>query len=386
MTNRFSFCLFAIAVFFAAESIHAQKPDAATKAQDRESLVRATRTRNKLDTNKNGTFEKQENPKAWNRLKHLDANNDEVLTVEELQQERRKEQAATFDTGGEQKLNVVYKQTPEGDQKLDIYYPASKQTSPYPVIIYTHGGGWAAGSKEGVKKTLFTPLFLKLLDEGFVVASVNYRLCKPHRSVRMRDCVIDSKDAVRYLAKNSDDLNLDPERMFVFGDSAGGQIAQMLLLTSPDTLPGDPTLADSSYNIVAGVSWYGPSSFEDMQLFNHDDRPDFKDRFGKRITGPAAEPSEDEKMALYREMSTVNYVTDESPPLLMIQGNKDTTIPVKHAFLMQQKAESVGAPVEIMIIENSGHNWRKAGADIEPSLDVIVDRTVQFFVDHQTSN
>ena len=386
MKSHISFCLIMIVMLLCSGASYSQQSDKSTKAKDRESLVRATRMRNKLDKNKNGTFEKAENPKAWNRLQKLDTNNDEVLTVEELQQERNQESAATLQSKGEQKLNIVYKQTQVGDQKLDIYYPTTKPTSPCPVIIYTHGGGWAAGSKQGAAKRLFAPMFLRLLDNGFAVVSVEYRLCKPHRSVRMRDCVIDSKDAVRYLAKNSDSLNLDPQRFFVFGDSAGGQIAQMLLLTSQETLSGDPTLLDASYKIVAGVSWYGPCDFEKTQLFNHDDRADFKDRFGTRIIGRDTDDTAEEKLSLFREMSPVNYVTKDSPPLLMIQGDKDTTIPVKHAYYMQQKAKAVDAPVEIMIIGNSGHNWRKVGADISPTKEEIDDRTVKFFVDHQSSN
>ncbi len=66
----------------------------------------------------------------------------------------------------------------------------------------------------------------------------------------------------------------------------------------------------------------------------------------------------------------------------MIQGDKDTTIPVKHAHYMQEKAKAVQAPVEILIAKNSGHNWRSVGTDIEPSREVIVERTVQFSVDH----
>jgi hypothetical protein len=50
---------------------------------------------------------------------------------------------------------------------------------------------------------------------------------------------------------------------------------------------------------------------------------------------------------------------------------------------MKQKAVAVKAPVEIMIINNAGHNWRKVDADIDPSRDEIIERTVRFFVDHQ---
>ena len=80
--------------------------------------------------------------------------------------------------------------------------------------------------------------------------------------------------------------------------------------------------------------------------------------------------------------STVRYLSTVNPPLLMIQGDKDTTIPVKHAYYMKQKAAAIKAPVETMIIRNAGHNWRKVDADIDPSRDSIIQRTVQFFVDN----
>lgn len=57
----------------------------------------------------------------------------------------------------------------------------------------------------------------------------------------------------------------------------------------------------------------------------------------------------------------------------MIQGNEDVTIPVKCVYYMQEKAKAIGAPVEILILKNSGHNWRSAGADIEPSREEIVE-------------
>jgi acetyl esterase/lipase len=285
-----------------------------------------------------------------------------------------------LETGGERKLNILYKQVLHKKLYLDLYYPTGNHAAKCPVVIYTHGGGWAAGSRYGAAKASFAAVFKKLVEKGFAVASVDYRLWNKEDAVFMRDCVIDSKDAIRYLSKNSESLGIDPLRVYVMGDSAGGQIAQMLLLSSSESLPGDPDLADACYKMVAGVSWYGPCDFEKMDLFNYNDSPNFRDRFGPRILKPDSKP--EEKLSLYREMSSVNYLTKDSPPLLMIQGDKDTTIPVKHAYYMQKKAESLKAPVTIMIIKNAGHNWRKVDADIDPSRDVIVERTVQFFVDH----
>ncbi len=287
--------------------------------------------------------------------------------------------AQYLDTGGESKLEVVYKQVSGQDLKLDLYYPTVKPTEKCPVVVYTHGGGWAAGNRYKAASGSFATVFQSLLQEGFAVAPVTYRLAKPESGVTMRDCVIDCKDAVRYLAKNSEALGIDPMRVCVMGDSAGGHIVQMLLLASPEQLTGDPSLANVSYRMIAGVSWYGPCDFEKMELFNHDDRAGFRDRFAHRILGDDSEASN--KLARYREVSPINYLKKDSPPLLMIQGDKDTTIPVKHAYYMQQRADSIKAPVEIMIIKNAGHNWRKVDAEIDPSREQIIDRTVKFFVD-----
>ena len=291
---------------------------------------------------------------------------------------RRSQQTKYLETGGERKLEVVYKSVAERDLKLDLYYPTTKRAEKCPVIVFTHGGGWAAGNRYKAASGSFAIVFERLIKQGFAVAPVTYRLAKKNSNVAMRDCVIDCKDAIRYLAKNSDTLGIDPMRICVMGDSAGGHIAQMLLLASADQFPGDSALSDASYQMVAGVSWYGPCDFEKMDLFNHDERADFKDRFEARIMGSDSDAKD--KPARYREVSPVNYLSKDSPPLLMIQGDKDTTIPLKHAYYMKKRADAVGAPVEIMIIKNSGHNWRRVDGDIEPSREVIIQRTVQFFM------
>ena len=293
----------------------------------------------------------------------------------------RKKPRKPLETGHERNLGVVYKSVGKQKLEFDMYYPESGAKKPCPVIVYTHGGGWAAGSRFGAASGGFAPLFKALTKEGFCIVSVDYRLARKGGEVRMRDCVIDSKDAIRFLVKNSHTLNIDPERVFVFGDSAGGHIAQMALLTPPTSLTGDANLAGVDYKIVAGLSWYGPCDFENQDLFNHDDRPDFRDRFGPRILGEAKVTPE-EKLRLYREMSPVNYLQKDSPPLLMIQGDKDTTIPVKHAYEMQNRAREIPAAVRTLIVKNSGHNWRKVGAPIEPSRNEIIQATVAFFVRH----
>lgn len=331
----------------------------------------------KLDTNKDGNFTENENTRRWKGLKRFDSNKDEVISEDEFLEIR----IPYINYEGERKLNVLYKKTKEENLYLDIYYPKDKKVGQkLPVVIYTHGGGWAAGSKHGAANAFFKAVHTALLEKGFCVVSVSYRLWEKGGNTTMRDCVIDSKDAVRFLSKHNEKLGLDTNRFFSFGDSAGGQISQMLLLSAPESLKGDSDLASYKYKMVAGVSWYGPCDFEDISLYNHNNSPNFKDRFGQRIVKPNTNP--EEKLLLYREMSPINYLTKNSAPLLMIQGDKDTTIPVKHAYYMAAKAKETGAPVTTLIIKNAGHNWRKVDTEITPTREEIIQKTIDYFVAH----
>lgn len=275
------------------------------------------------------------------------------------------------------KTNITYKTTAQGPLRLDIHYPEAPRTNArYPLVLYTHGGGWSAGNKsignEGPKRMIVTALNAR----GFCVASVDYRLCTKDGSIVVKDCVTDSKDALRYLAKNARPLSLDANHAFTFGDSAGGHIAQMLLLAPPEAFPGDPALANAGFQVVAGVSWYGPCDFEKEDLFSRDGEPVKQDRFAGRMLRGNETP--EEKIAVIREMSPVNYLKSNSLPLLMLQGDQDKTIPVAHARHMKERAEAVQAPVEIIIVKNASHGWKQAGGPLDPSLEEIIRKTADF--------
>ena len=286
-----------------------------------------------------------------------------------------------MNTPGKRMLDVCYKTVGDTKVLLDFYFPDEDLSQKKPVVVFTHGGGWATGNKAKAGQGMFSNVHRALLKDGFCVLSVGYRKTKKQDGVAMRDCIIDAKDAIRYASAHHKALGIDPEKFYAFGDSAGGQMAQMLLLSPPSSLQGDPELAQFDYKMVAGASWYGPCDFQDIQLFNHNNREKFRDRFGPRIMGSNTGPQD--KKERYREMSPVSYLTKNSPPLLMIQGDKDTTIPVKQAYRMQKALETIKAPVEILIVKNAGHNWRKVDADIEPSRAQIIQRTIDYFLKHK---
>lgn len=346
-------------------------------SSDAYTLFRAERELSRSDKDKDGRIDAAEYGKSWKRHKRHDINQDGALDLDEL----IKIPTKYVNSSGKRLVDVLYKRTDLGDAYLDFYAPAGATSTQKPVVVYTHGGGWAAGSKQGAGQASFHVVHKALLKAGFCVVSVEYRLVSKGNGVAIRDCVIDTMDAVRYISAYKNELGIDPNQIYTFGDSAGGHLAQMLLLTPPDQLKGDPELAKYDYKTVAGVSWYGPCDFEDEQLFNHDDRENFRDRFGLRIMGSKTGPKD--KLSRYREVSPVNYLTPSSPALLMIQGDQDTTIPVKQAYRMQEALKTIHAPVEILLVENAGHNWRSVDAPIQPTRNEIVQKTIDYIVSHR---
>jgi len=67
----------------------------------------------------------------------------------------------------------------------------------------------------------------------------------------------------------------------------------------------------------------------------------------------------------------------------MIQGDQDTTIPVKHAYHMQKHVKQVPAPANILIVKNAGHNWKPVGAPITPTTPEIEGQTISFLLNLQ---
>ena len=99
-------------------------------------------------------------------------------------------------TDGKQNLEVVYKEVAGKQLKLDLYYPTTSSSEKCPVVVFTHGGGWAAGSRYKAAAGSFAAVFGQLIKQGFAVAPVTYRLAKKDHGVAIRDCVIDCKDAI----------------------------------------------------------------------------------------------------------------------------------------------------------------------------------------------
>lgn len=102
-------------------------------------------------------------------------------------------------------------------------YRASSSVGSHPVLLYFHGGGWIMGGLDGID-----PLCRRLaLDADVTVVSVDYRLAPEHRfPAALHDCA----DVLAWIRRDGAELGMDPARIAVAGDSAGGNLAAALTL------------------------------------------------------------------------------------------------------------------------------------------------------------
>ncbi|MGB1707229.1 MAG: alpha/beta hydrolase fold domain-containing protein, partial [Rubripirellula sp.] len=142
---------------------------------------------------------------------------------------------------------------------LDLYRPplekANDQTQirsgrAIPCVVFVHGGGWKGGDKKSAKQNAAW-----LVDHGFAVVSINYRLTDIAQwPAQINDCY----EAVRWVRRNSQKYGIDPDRIGVFGTSAGAHLAALMGTRS---FPGHESV---SSRVHAVCDWFGPSDLMTM--------------------------------------------------------------------------------------------------------------------------
>lgn len=273
-------------------------------------------------------------------------------------QEKQKPPSA-IPPGTTEHRNLAYVADGHERQKLDLFLPP-KADWPLPVVVWVHGGGWAKGDKENSPAMMF-------LDKGYAVASINYRLS--HHAVfpaQIEDC----KAAIRWLRGNAKKYNLNPDRIGVWGGSAGGHLASLLGTTAAvKDLEGTGGNLDQSSRVQAVINWFGPT---DLMQMPESTRARANSLIGKLLGGPA-----EEKKELAARANPIRYVTKDAPPFLIIHGDQDKLVPLQQSELLVEALKKAGVEVKLVVVKGGGHGTR-------PHFDTPENRKlmVEFFDKH----
>ncbi len=218
--------------------------------------------------------------------------------------------------------DIEYGKAGDRSLQLDLYSP-EKMDKPAPGIIFIHGGGWKSGHRRDMK--FYTVDFAK---RGYVCATVSYRLAG---EALFPAAVQDVKCAVRWMRANAVKYNIDPERIAVSGNSAGGYFSLMTGYSSDvPELEGDSGNAGVSSRPQAVINFYGPV---DMTTDFAKKQSLVVDFLGKTY---------DEYPKLHEFASPISHLTKDDPPTLILHGTLDSTVPIKQADMLADKLKSLG--------------------------------------------
>ena len=243
--------------------------------------------------------------------------------------------------------DIPYAGTDNPRQRLNLLLPKTpKDDKPLPVIVYIHGGAWLGGDRSGGHGRLAG----YVADGEYAAVSVGYRLTSEKIwPAQIHDC----KAAIRWIRANARKYNLDPDRIGVVGESAGGHLVAMLGASGGvKDLEGDlgPHKGVSS-RVQCVVDLFGPAEILAMQgagsKMDHDG-PNSPE--GKLVGGRVKEKKEVAIAA-----SPVTYVAPDNPPFLIIHGNKDPLVPYNQSERLYAALKKVKVECYFVTVDGGGH-------------------------------
>ncbi len=289
--------------------------------------------------------------------------------VVDRQAERNERLLASF----KPEEGITYK-TIAGEQlDLTLFLPKEPSAGKMPIMVYTHGGGWGGGDKYRIFGRAYLDTMRRLLDEGIAIATIEYRLTRVGTSTTI-DSVEDCKDAVRFLVKHADDYGIDPDRIGLWGGSAGGHLALMTGLADNTLFKGDEKLRDYDPEFRCIVAYYPATTFQHPELLkgSNFERPE---RMIPIIGGLAADfPGRVELL------SPTEHLHKESPPVLLMHGDKDTILPIGLSEYFMTVAKEREANATFIVVKQGGHSF--SGVEIEPTMKEINDMAAEFILEH----
>ena len=257
--------------------------------------------------------------------------------------------------------DVVFGKGGDRDLHADIAWPKSA-TAPTPAIIHIHGGGWAGGSYHGGGIEHFA-------QAGYFAASIEYRLDGVAKwPAQIQDC----KCAVRWLRANAAKYNIDPNRIGVIGESAGGHLVACLdTMANVPQYEGDGGYPGVSSAVQAVVDFYGPTDLTHAGNYSLQ-----AILITRGLFGVPYEQNPD----LWKSASPVDYVVAGDPPVLMVHGDADKLVPLAQSQVFAAALTKAGVPNQLLVIHNGGHGLGAApGTKIDPGWPVINQTVLDFF-------
>jgi acetyl esterase len=241
---------------------------------------------------------------------------------------------------GEDLKDIEYGRAGKVSLRLDAHVPAGK--GPFGAVIVVHGGAWVGGSRTHNVQPLLQPLS----DAGFAWFSISYRVAADvarnpiGAAMQMGAAESDVRRAVAFVRQQASEYRVNPNRIVLMGESAGGQLAAMAALRP-----------DEDGAVQGVVAFYAPSDLENLARTS----PMIPDSVRDAVKGTLFD---DLLMAGLKEFSPVNYVSASSPPFLLIHGTDDDVVPIAQSERFCNKLRASGVTCDLYPVIGGAHGVR----------------------------
>ena len=244
-----------------------------------------------------------------------------------------------------------------GDETLLLDVNSPNGAGPFPIAIIVHGGGWTRGDKQGDEKVLFAPL----TDANFVVVSINYRLAPKNK---WPACIDDVLTAIKWVKANAAKFKGDPDKVALFGYSAGGQLACLAAV-----------IAEKETTVQAVVGLAAPTDLVFDSLRRGNVSSYLKDLFGLQ----GADVNTPQTVQIIWEASPINHLHTGLPPFLLVHGTADKSVPYQLSLNFQDRLKEFKVPCELITVNGASHKiveWGSFDADFTKKIVDWLNKTL----------
>lgn len=224
--------------------------------------------------------------------------------------------------------DVVYGRDAGSALMADIAYPVSEE--PVPAIIYVHGGRWRAGERTGRDRLDV----YEWAGQGFFAMTIDYRLVPASPAPAPYQ---DLLCAVRWMHAHADRYGVDPDRIYLIGNSAGGHLVSLIATLGDGPYEKTGGWDDARSDVRAVISAAAPYELNTLSWGT----------LWAPIDGDAAEQR--------TIASPIHQITAATKPILIIHSDDDRSVPVQQAHDMVAAMQEANAPHRFVHYADRGH-------------------------------
>ncbi len=288
--------------------------------------------------------------------------------------------AFTLSTAAQDSLNytkseIIYGRKDGMALTMTVLTPKEKPIGK--AIISVLSGNWVSSER---MRARFPEWSKAYVENGYTVFGVMVA-CQPRYTIPEE--IADLKRAVRFIRYNAKEYGIDAAKIGITGSSSGGHLSLMIATADDvvDTKSTDP-VDKVSARVQAAAVFYPPTDFINYGGPNPSGKINqaglvmakvaaaFDFKIWNDTTGTFVSITDTEKrLAIAKEISPVNSVSADDPPVLIVHGDKDVLVPKQQSESIIAKLKEAKVPCELIIKEGGGHGWRNIEEEEKKFVD-----------------